>query len=368
MDVKPIDLALDARGWLSNGEGSIRARSIGLYVGWSSGAFSVFSVRDAASSPSRDKAVSVEEVFFQPSPTAPPLHPAVGSALYGPLLVTCSDHFRLSFFHLPGVAGPDGRPAEAAKPRSSAKELRPFRTLRSLTSWHPSTLRLAAYSSPGAPDAVKLAVAYAVPCYPDLFAVARQEVVLRPSRSTIGGARWDWLQDRSLSALAPAGLGAFWQPPASPSTTANDGELSAELGTVGRVSAVAQDDRWVCLAGEDNVVQVYEVPDAPDATRLEWRQTLWAHSAGVTAVSLRNGASSSSSSRSSLAAVLTDLRRPAVASRSMRDGRLNRPTAHLGARAARSSPANVALSVRARPAAFSAVDAASSAKLNGRVG
>lgn len=347
INIRPTDIALDARGWVTDDELLKRGRSIGLYVGWSSGAFSLFSLREPAASSSQVVAVTVEEVFFQPSPTIPPLHPVVGSALYGPLLVTCSDHFRLSFFHLPKTAaGPDAGPTAAVKPREATKELRPFRSLRSLTSWHPSTLRLAACPSSSAPDAVKLAIAYAVPCYPDLFSVARQEVVLRPSKSTLGGARWDWLEDRSLSALAPVGLGAFWQAPSK--TPAADGESTTELGTVGRVSAVAQDDRWVCLAGEDNVVQLFEVPDAPGATRLEWRQTLWAHSAGVTAVSVRNGAFWSFNHRGLPESLLTywvlKFSPTPLACRTMRDGRLDRSAAHLGSWPARPTTADVALS------------------------
>lgn len=285
--VWPTDIALDARGWSASADGT---REIKLCVAWSSGAFSLFALSSSESPAGAPPAASVHERHFQPSPPVPPLHPAVVSALYDTLLVTCTDHFRLSFYALPASS-----PTLAAP----APTLRPFRSVRSLTSWHPATLLLAPSPTAAHPLALSLSIAYAVPCYPDLVSAALQQITLAPSPNVRAG--WDWLADRSLSALAPPSgpAGGFW-------TTAAGGagagaavapaQVEPEVGTVNRASAIAQDDRWVCLAGADNVVQVFEIPPANDdgggQGRLEWRQTLWAHSAGVTAVSVLDGAPS----------------------------------------------------------------------------
>lgn len=161
--------------------------------------------------------------------------------------------------------------------------LRPFRSLRSMTAWQPATLRLAPFSSSSTGSAsspsLKLSIAYAVPVYPDLFSVALQEIHLSPSSTT---ASYDWTSDRSLPALAQ---NAFIDAPA---------EGGGAVGTVRDVSAIALDEDWVCLAGRDNVVQVFRIPPAGEedgrGRTLEWTQTLWAHGAAVTSVSCVQGA------------------------------------------------------------------------------
>lgn len=164
--------------------------------------------------------------------------------------------------------------------------LRPFRTLRSHTSWFPAALLLGPPSPPTILDAdneeeddddsfLLLTVAYTVPVYPSSFSVAIQEIGLSPPTPLT--PTWRCTSERALSALVG-------------SSGSTSGTLAGEIGTVGSVTGVGLDERWVCLAGGDNRVQVFERPPPGEANaRLVFKGTLWAHNAGVTSISCLDG-------------------------------------------------------------------------------
>jgi hypothetical protein len=210
----------------------------------------------------------VTEIHYQPSPTAPPLHPALLSALHGSLLVTCTDHFRLSFYHIS---------ATSTKPTVSF--LRPFRTIRSQTSWFPAALTLSPIASarPDGPMAMRCSLAHAVPVYPDSWSVAVQEIDLAQT-----SAGWTMDSTRTLSALSAL-------------TTPEDAAAWGGVGIVrGKVTAIGLSERWVCIGTADNEVMCWQVPQSRSEGRLRLgRSMMGAHWGEVSAVACHGGQSCS---------------------------------------------------------------------------
>lgn len=268
------ELVVDAAGWqqasvAGAGDGP-GFSSLRVYVSYSTGAFSIFLIslssrlhpQTATSLPP-----TATEVYFRPSPTAPPLHPTILSALHGSLLVRCSDHFILSFYTLP-----------LAPASSPSTPLRPFRTLKSHTSWSPAALILVPQpaESSGRPAGIKCSLAHAVPVYPDSWTVAVQEIDLVPTATSW---RLESTQTRSaLSALSTPDATQEW----------------GGVGIVrGRVTAVGMSEGWVCVGTADNEVMAWQIPADSSSGRLRLgRSMMGAHWGEVGAVAIFGGQSS----------------------------------------------------------------------------
>ncbi|CDZ98294.1 WD40/YVTN repeat-like-containing domain [Phaffia rhodozyma] len=315
-----------------------------VYVGYSSGAMSILTIdlpeivlsntsRSSSSSSSLRNIshgdIIVHETYFQPSPTVPPLSVPIISALYGSLLVTCTDEFSLSFYTIPDEVH-DGK----NHPRSQAQGIKPFKVVRSHTSWFPASIsinplplsRPISITSSSLSESeeevgtntkddhrVVVSIGFTIPVYPDQWTVSIQQFQLRAPAARLplhAGINWTWIDDRILSALMPSV--PFTYPFESLSGAGTRTRGANEIGSVGKVSSLAMDGRWICLAGEDNRVQIFEVPvgtwtgasKRSDGVRtkekmgkekigrkdgLVWRHTLWDHHAAVTSVSCLDG-------------------------------------------------------------------------------
>lgn len=282
-DVAVVDLTVDSAGWQEDDEGDIEgARSIRVYVAFSSGAWSIFTIsKSSALVPLSIASLVVAESFSRPSPTVPPLALATLSTLHSSLLVTCTPTFNLAFY--------DVSTSFPSSVSSSARLIKPFQSFKSHTSWWPAALT--SHSRPSDHrSSTKITLAYSVPVYPSDFSVAIQEMTfdLRPTG-------WSLASERGLSALT-SGF--------SPEDDAGGLSAPGTSVVVGRVASLAVDERWVCLGGEDNRIQVFEIPKEEEQEafgtgggrmvlgkpqRLRHVQTLFQHGSAVTSIACLDG-------------------------------------------------------------------------------
>ena len=290
-----------------------------LVVFYSDRSFSVFSV------PLDDLTAASEVVSF-----TPPGRGAVESArtthaaYHHPLLITLSDNFTLSMFVIQDT-GP-------------VVSVQRSQTLKSFTSFPPSSMVLSARSLSGArvgQVAYRLTLSYAIPIYPshwsvgvtDLNIVRRgtdysvehaQSVKASSSRlpatpaiPKMTGLSAAQLKRRSSAPIVPVAQAAVVEDPVPPPPTASppatigysesdDTELQRNrqqmalereqwTRKVARVVATETDGRWVVLAGEQDgaALQVYRLSSR--AGRLVFVRHLFGHRGVVTALAVADG-------------------------------------------------------------------------------
>ena len=215
--------------------------------------------------------------------------PVVLASMHYPMLVTCTLGFHLSFYHIP-------------KPSTSDQPTRPghLSTMHSDVSFHPAALSLFPQSDHDDTTLSDTAVShracltYCTPVYPASWTVAVQEFVMDPGLSDIVDVRRGecWNVGQGVDAET---ADLVWPK-----------RLRPVVGVKGRNAiGVGSDGRWCVLAGDDNRIQVYSLPtpspspSPPPRTAVSdsstsqqpitHSQTLLAHSAAVTSVSLCAG-------------------------------------------------------------------------------
>ena len=196
------------------------------------------------------------------------------ATLHFPVLITCTLAFHLSVYSLTASLGNIVRPKHLS-------------TMHSDVSFHPAALSLFTASpadSGHESNSFRAALTYCSPLYPASWTVAVQEFgvdlacvstneVWRGECYNVG--RGDEAEDND----------EIWPR-----------KIRPIIGVKGsRAVGVGTDGRWCVLAGEDNQIQVYSLPTpaaSPTPSRPDpilHSQTLLAHSAAVTSISLNAG-------------------------------------------------------------------------------
>jgi hypothetical protein len=243
--------------------------------------------------------------------------PTIICEFHWPVLVSCTERFYISVWRIPDlteVTGSDGSP------------LRPsptlLQTLHSSVSFHPATLSLTRLprtdsaeedgeedasadlrTTSVVADSYRATLAYSVPLYPERWTLAVQDIDISipgsGNRSTTGDVECGECFHVGRSATAGS------------KTLRNRWPLLARSEIVGvkgdRAIGIALGSSCCVLAGSDNQIQVYELPDrspgaglpkqhvqpphTASAVRREIRhvQTLLAHSSAITAIALDQG-------------------------------------------------------------------------------
>ena len=213
-----------------------------------------------------------------------PVHgdPVVLAALHHPVLVTCTLAFHLSTYLVTHWS--DGDPV---KPRHLS-------TMHSDTAFHPAVLTL--FPAPSrrskSSDAARhfdVALTYCSPLYPSSWTAASQDITVDLDEDLSSGEACRGECHTVSSKLISSSL--EWPR-----------RIQSVVGVKGRrASGIGADGRWAVLSGDDNQIQVYCVPSSsPESTRawnsavgsengIKHAQTLLAHSASVTSLSLLNG-------------------------------------------------------------------------------
>lgn len=213
--------------------------------------------------------------------------PVVLASMYYPVLLTCTLEFHLSVYTLSPASGS----GEPSRPKH-------LQTMHSDVSFHPVALSLFPSSSLEPEDTqspaatlrnFRAALTYCTPLYPSSWTVAVQEFGIDLARSFDAepptGDVWRgecWNVGRGDE--ASSGARPIWPRKVRPI-----------IGVKGdHAVGVGMDGRWCVLAGEDNQIQVYSLPTPSPSPPLKaapivHSQTLLAHSAAVTSVSLSAG-------------------------------------------------------------------------------
>jgi len=217
--------------------------------------------------------------------------PVVLASMHYPLLLTCTLAFHLSVYTL-------------SPPSSIGEPLRPkhLQTMHSDVSFHPAALTLFPMQalmgddSPTKPststeDALRhfrAALTYCTPLYPSSWTVAVQEfgVDLQSTLDTQPATGDVWRNE--CWNVGRGDEGASDDRPIWPR------KVRPIVGVKGHAVGVGMDGRWCVLAGEDNQIQVYSLPTPspsppPRPAPIVHSQTLLAHSAAVTSISLSAG-------------------------------------------------------------------------------
>lgn len=201
--------------------------------------------------------------------------PVVLATMHFPVLITCTLAFHLSVYTLTSSLGNITRPKHLS-------------TMHSDVSFHPAALSLfpAEQSEPleTRNGSFRAALTYCSPVYPASWTIAVQEFGVD---------------------LYSVSTGEVWRGDCYSVGTGEDADEADEIwprkirpivGVKGsRAVGVGTDGRWCVLAGEDNQIQVYSLPTpaaSPLPSKMEpilHSQTLLAHSAAVTSISLNAG-------------------------------------------------------------------------------
>jgi hypothetical protein len=267
--VSVVDISVDSS--------SHETDSTKVYVAYSCGSFSIFTISSISTGESLH---TFRETFYQPSPTVPPLHLPVISALYSDLLVTCSSNFVLSFYSLP-------LPSTLSSDGPITRPTRPFNTLRSYVSWFPASLLITSETN----SKTTVSLAYSVPIYPSGFTCSLHTFSLSssPHLSTYThSVPYELTSDNHLSALPSVPFASFLpsSPRLSSGISSEVGRYSSmEIGVVDSCTGIAMDERWICMGGGENMIQVFRI----GKDGLRFCRTLWCHQGGVTALSCLDG-------------------------------------------------------------------------------
>ncbi|GHJ85118.1 hypothetical protein NliqN6_1520 [Naganishia liquefaciens] len=231
--------------------------------------------------------------------------------LQSPVLVSCTERFYISVWRLPDLD------ADVSTMDAAAAHRRPIllQTLHSPVSFHPAALSLkhlprndkeldggdARKESRNRPEAYRASLAYSVPLYPERWTAAVQDInITIPLDDASGNVECGECLHVARSVMPGTKfLRNRW--PLLP--------RSEIVGVKGdRAIGIGLGDTCCVLAGSDNQIQVYQLPDrSPEqdtaasnrwqpphtasATRREIRhaQTLLAHSSAITAIALNDG-------------------------------------------------------------------------------
>ncbi len=205
------------------------------------------------------------------------------ASMHYPVLLTCTLAFHLSVY--------------AVSPQTSGEPARPkhLQTMHSDVSFHPAALALSPTSliadvstaSDSSLRNFRAALTYCTPLYPSSWTVAVQEfgvdLAHSPTSTTPTGDVWRgecWNVGRGDEGMEDRPI---WPRKVRPI-----------IGVKGKAVGVGMDGRWCVLAGEDNQIQVYSLPTPsssppPKLSPIVHSQTLLAHSAAVTSISLSAG-------------------------------------------------------------------------------
>ena len=201
--------------------------------------------------------------------------PVVLAVLHHPVLITCSTAFHLSVYSLALAPGKDSRPTHLS-------------TMQSGVAFHPAALSIFPSSTKDFPNDLKgssfrAALTYCSPLYPASWTIAVQEFGI-----DLGSISTDEVWRGECYSV---GRG----------DEAEDGDeiwprrIRPIVGVKGRRAVgVGTDGRWCVLAGEDNQIQVYSLPTPATSPSSKpepilHSQTLLAHAAAVTSISLNAG-------------------------------------------------------------------------------
>lgn len=227
--------------------------------------------------------------------------PVVLATMHYPVLLACSLSFQLSVYKLSAPVS-DDQPSEP----------RHLQTLRSDTSFHPAALTLlpididvntpeSDFSANSSTQSFRAALTYSTPLYPASWTIAVQEFGIdlsSPDKTPVGFSRQVWRGE-----CFHVGRGDELDPPDKLDWPRR---IKSVVGVRGRRAVgVGTDGRWCVLAGDDNQIQVYSLPTpspspppsipdrAPSTSSktapIVHSQTLLAHSAAVTSISLSVG-------------------------------------------------------------------------------
>ena len=216
--------------------------------------------------------------------------PVILATLHYPLLVTCTLAFHLSTYTIPPPASSEG----STPPRPHH-----LNTMHSDISFHPASLSLhpgnaTTDRSPPSPptesqDHFRAALTYCTPLYPSSWTIAVQEFgidldPLIPSMKNSARGGDVWRGDCFNVGQDPSDLHFIEWPRIHKPIVGVKG---------GQPIGVGSDARWCILAGEDNQIQVYTLPTSTASGSktppIVYSQTLLAHSAAITSVSLQAG-------------------------------------------------------------------------------
>ena len=211
--------------------------------------------------------------------------PVVLASMHYPVLLTCTLAFHLSVYTFcPSLANGD-----PSRPKH-------LQTMHSDVSFHPATLSLFPTSIIGDNEATsdaasrnfRAALTYCTPLYPSSWIIAVQEFGV----------------DLELPLRSNAPVGEVWRGECWNVGCDDEGIFDKEpiwprkirpvVGVKGNAVGVGMDGRWCVLAGENNQIQVYSLPTPspsppPKSVPIVHSQTLLAHSAAVTSISLWAG-------------------------------------------------------------------------------
>lgn len=271
--------------------------------------------------------------------------PVVVAQFHSPILISCSQKFYISVWQLPeSVPVSECRSEEARHPPLQGNEdATLLKTLHSPVSFHPATLSLSDITAqhskqeednendewesanhglhPQPPSHYRASLAYAVPLYPERWTLVVQDFdISLPGKRT---------PTTSLAAFGTVEVGDCFH--VGRSSVSGSYRLplrwplrpTSEIVGVKGDSAIGigLDDNFAVLAGSDNQIQVYKVPERSNLTshsssgiadlgsksmtarsiphqphdanairrELTHVQTLLAHSSAITAIALENG-------------------------------------------------------------------------------
>ena len=317
-------ITVDSNDTIAEGSTSTRGGPVRLVVFYQSGGFVVLSVTSDATSTTAGRQPRVtwtRLVVYEPTDVSRRARrsvytrqrgdPTVLCKLHSPVLVNCTERFYISVWRLPDFT------IDAATHRPPVL----LQTLHSPVSFHPATLSLkhlprgdsAAVNIEDAwkesesrfvSRAYRASLAYSVPLYPERWTLAVQDIdITLPLNDLSGDVECGECFHVARSIMPGAkSLRNRW--PLLP--------RSEIIGVKGdRAIGIGLGDACCVLAGSDNQIQVYQLPDRsasldPDtvaargrwqpphmssATRREIRhvQTLLAHSSAITAIALDQG-------------------------------------------------------------------------------
>lgn len=198
--------------------------------------------------------------------------PVVLAQYHHPVIMSCTIAFRLAVYAVP--------------PSRSTPLL--LQSMQSQVSFHPATLSLLPLDPTKTPlDLLHFhgALTYSTPLYPRSWTIAVQELFVDLNTSSMRHLvrRGEcWHVGRSAS-RAPLSGHRGW-----PRRAGAQGPIIGVRGD--RAVGVGTDGRWCVLAGQDNQIQVYALPPPGAALApIVHSQTLLAHSAAVTSISLSAG-------------------------------------------------------------------------------
>ncbi|KAJ9110315.1 hypothetical protein QFC19_001718 [Naganishia cerealis] len=264
--------------------------------------------------------------------------PVVISEFHSPILISCSQKFYISVWQLPEPCVSDHRPDGSHSPMQGEQDAILLKILHSPVSFHPATLGLKRIIAPN-PDqeedsgshqpkiAEKLhhyraSLAYTVPLYPERWTLAIQDFdvsILGTHERTVSSAALGTVEiGDCFHAGRSSSSGSYRLPirwPLRPTSEIVGVKGESAIG-------IGLDDHFAVLAGSDNQIQVYKVPERsslqspelqPVATQdssstsssrriarqsygasalrreIKHVQTLLAHSSAITAIALENG-------------------------------------------------------------------------------